>query len=1000
MKLTPRLAIVFILFATALLLGVGMLAYYSGRAALEAATVAELEATALEKSAALDTWTAERKADITALSHSPVILEQLGTFLTDSSNRKLAHDRLVRELAIHTVSGQPYLAFLILSPTTGEVLIGTNSQEEGKFKENRPYFTQGRLVPFVSKVYYSLELQAPAITASAPLQREDGQLLGVLVGRLNLEELNAIIQRRSGLRQTDDAFLVNTSNVFVTQPHLLPDPAVLQRGIHTQAVKQCLQNRSSGTLSALDYRNIPAIISYRWLPKYEMCMIVKVNQAEAFAPIQAFGRTIGWIALLTLATASIVALVLARSITRPVLAIQAVVQQYGRGDLETRLPEGRPDELGMLAHEFNQMAVALREKDHQLREYAAQLEKKVEERTTELKQSQERFAKAFHASPDAVIISRMSDGLILEVNEGWQRLFGHEPVEVLGKTSLELNSFANPEDRKNAIDILQRQGSLHDYELDVRCKSSEIRRASLAVEKIELNGTPCLLTILRDITERKQAEIKLRESEARYRGLIESQFDLIVRVDPQGRFTFVNDAYCQKFGLKREEVLGRESYQPLVHPEDLPHTLEAMQALYQPPYRAVMEQRAFTVEGLRWIEWQDSAIRDESDRIVEIQAIGRDITAHKQAESALRASEQRLNRAQEIAHLGSWELVVANHQLTWSDEVYRIFGLQPQEFAATYEAFLATVHPEDRAAVDAAYSGSIREGSDSYEIEHRIVKRSSGEIRYVHEKCEHLRDRDGQIIRSLGMVHDITERKRAEDELNRALEELQHSNTELEQFAYIASHDLQEPLRMVSSYVQLLRKRYQGRLDQDADEFITYAFEGATRMQNLINDLLAYSRVGTRGKPFVTVACENVLEEAMANLQIAIEESGASITHDPLPQVTGDPTQLIQLFQNLLSNAIKFRGSEPPRIQVRAQREQGEWVFGVSDNGIGLEAKFAERIFVIFQRLHDRASYPGTGIGLAICKRIVQRHGGRIWVESQPGSGATFYFTIPVKEIS
>jgi PAS domain S-box-containing protein len=736
----------------------------------------------------------------------------------------------------------------------------------------------------------------------------------------------------------------------------------------------------------------------------------------------------------------------------------------------------------------------------------------------------------------------------------------------------------------------------------------------------------------REIAERKQAEKALRESEKRYRGLIESQLDLIVRVNPEGRFTFANDAYCQKFGLKREEILGRESYKPLVHPEDLPHTLEAMKALYQPPYRAIMEQRAFAVEGVRWIEWQDSAIRDETGTIVEIQAIGRDITARKQAEEALHASEQRLKRAQEIAHLGSWELDLINNQLTWSDEVYRIFGLQPQEFAATYEAFLEAVHPEDRAVVDDAYAGSIRAGKDSYEIEHRVIRRSTGEIRIVHEKCEHFRDQSGQIIRSVGMVHDlterkqaeaeiaslakfptenpnpilrvqtdarltyanaasqelldewdckvndylpqelrdliavalddnlpktvdvfckdkvysillvpivesgyvniygrditerkqaeekvqrseamlrsildqlpsgvtvrdvhdgtlilsnarsreimgrlvesatqftkyhgfhsdgrayqtedwplsrsmasgevvhaeevayersdgtritlsinsapvrdpqgqimmavgvfddITERKRAEEELRRTLEELKYSNAELEQFAYVASHDLQEPLRMVSSYMQLLAKRYQGKLDRDADEFIAFAVDGAKRMQTLINDLLTFSRVGRRGKPLVFTSCEEAIEEAISNLQIAIEESGASLTYETLPQVQGDPTQLVQLFQNLLSNAIKFRGPEPPCIYVGVRQEDTEWIFSVRDNGIGIDPKFADRIFVIFQRLHHRESYPGTGIGLAICKRIVQRHGGRIWVESQPGRGATFCFTLPSKE--
>jgi light-regulated signal transduction histidine kinase (bacteriophytochrome) len=239
------------------------------------------------------------------------------------------------------------------------------------------------------------------------------------------------------------------------------------------------------------------------------------------------------------------------------------------------------------------------------------------------------------------------------------------------------------------------------------------------------------------------------------------------------------------------------------------------------------------------------------------------------------------------------------------------------------------------------------------------------------------------------------ERKRAEEALQRTMAELERSNAELEQFAYIISHDLQEPLRMVASYTQLLEKRYKGSLDADAEEFIAYAVDGARRMQNMIQSLLSYSRVGTRGKPFEPTECESVFEQALANLKLTIDESGAGVTHDPLPRVMADETQLIQLFQNLLANAIKFRGEEQPRIHVSAKEDSNECLFSVSDNGIGIDPEYFDRIFVIFQRLHGREEYPGTGIGLSVCKRIVERHGGRIWVESQPGEGSTFHFAIP-----
>lgn len=267
---------------------------------------------------------------------------------------------------------------------------------------------------------------------------------------------------------------------------------------------------------------------------------------------------------------------------------------------------------------------------------------------------------------------------------------------------------------------------------------------------------------------------------------------------------------------------------------------------------------------------------------------------------------------------------------------------------------------------------------------------------FTPEEVEFLTALARQVAVAIHNSRLFEETKRAEAALANKVDELRRSNAELQEFAYVASHDLQEPLRMVASYTNLLAKRYQKNLDADADEFISYAVSGVARMQKLIDDLLMYSRLGTRGKKFEWTDCEVVLCDTLVDMKPTIEMSGAVITHDPLPTVMADDTQLAQLFQNLIGNAVKFRRDEPPVVHVSAHKNGKEWFFYVKDNGIGIDPKYAEKIFLIFQRLHGREEYPGTGIGLAICKRIVERHGGRIWVESELGKGATFCFTLPV----
>jgi PAS domain S-box-containing protein len=362
------------------------------------------------------------------------------------------------------------------------------------------------------------------------------------------------------------------------------------------------------------------------------------------------------------------------------------------------------------------------------------------------------------------------------------------------------------------------------------------------------------------------------------------------------------------------------------------------------------------------------------------------------AEDALREGEERFrNLANNIS------------QLAWmADEKGSIFWYNQRWFdysGTTLEEMIGwgwqkVHHPDHVQRVVDKISRCFQNGEvweDTFPLRGR-----DGNYRWFLSRAVPIRDSEGKVLRWFGTNTDISERKKSEEHLVKAVGDLKRSNDELQQFAYVASHDLQEPLRMVASYTQLLAKRYKGRLDPDADEFIAYAVDGCHRMQGLIQDLLAYSRAGTNGKALREVVGNDALKEALTNLRTTIEASGAVVTHDSLPVITTDDTQLALVFQNLIGNAIKYRSAEVPHVHVSASKNGGpEWIFSVRDNGLGIDPQYFERIFILFQRLHGRNEFAGTGIGLAICKKIVERLGGRIWVESQPEKGSTFHFALP-----
>ena len=412
------------------------------------------------------------------------------------------------------------------------------------------------------------------------------------------------------------------------------------------------------------------------------------------------------------------------------------------------------------------------------------------------------------------------------------------------------------------------------------------------------------------------------------------------------------------------------------------------------------EMEIITANGKRvWVRTIGEPVKDEAGKIIKVQGAFQDITELKRAEQALHESENKYRTLVQnmqvgmVAHRPDTSILLSNAMAS------QLLGLSPDQMLGktAIDPAWHFVHedgtpvPLDEYPVNLA----LAENQPVRNLVLGIIHPARGFPTWVQCDAYRVQDWEGNLQQVIVTFFDITERRVAEEQLLKTLDELKRSNTELEQFAYVASHDLQEPLRAVAGMVQLLQQRYKGQLDGRADEYIGLAVEGATRMQTLINDLLAYSRVERRGSPIKSTDANAALQSALRNLGAAIFESGAVVTNGSLPTLEADATQLTQLFQNLIGNAIKFRGQDPPNIHVEARDLGNAWQFSVSDNGIGIEPQYYERIFLVFQRLHTRRDYPGTGIGLSICKKIVERHGGRIWIESTPGQGTIFHFTIP-----
>ena len=499
-------------------------------------------------------------------------------------------------------------------------------------------------------------------------------------------------------------------------------------------------------------------------------------------------------------------------------------------------------------------------------------------------------------------------------------------------------------------------------------------------------------SVQRDSSRREIAEEALRESERKYRMLVQGvKGYAILMLGPRGEIRSWNPGAERMTGFTYEEVVGQNFSRffpaddiKLGRPQEILRMAAASGQYEEQGLRVRRDNTRFLVRTTF------TASRDPAGNLRGFSVISRDLTESKESEAKYRGLLEAAPDAMVVVNQ-SGEIVLLNAQAE------KQFGYRRDELLGQKVTNIIPAGFAERLIADGLRSAEDALAQQIGTGIELIGRRKDGGEFPIEIMLSPLGNVEGTLVTAA--IRDITARRAAAANLLQKVGELKRSNEELEQFASIASHDLQEPLRMVASYTQLLSRRYKGRLDSDADEFIAFAVDGASRMQRLIQDLLAYSRVGTRGSDLLDISSEDALQQALLNLRGAIEESGALVTHGPLPTVSADETQLIQLFQNLLGNAIKYQGPGVPKVHIAAARNNGKrWVFSVQDNGLGIEPQYFEKIFGMFQRLHKREAFAGTGMGLAICKKIVEQHGGHISVNSKPGHGSTFRFALAESE--
>ena len=636
-----------------------------------------------------------------------------------------------------------------------------------------------------------------------------------------------------------------------------------------------------------------------------------------------------------------------------------------------------------------------------------------------LEKSAQQWNSTFNAISDIICVID-SEGKITRCNHASERLFKKPYENIIGKTCWEVLNCPSERLKKCPIINMQKTHKRETVTQQIDGKWFHSSVDPIIDDKGNMIGG---VHIISDITKYKLAQNQLRESEEKWRIITENSAEYILTVDLNGIIQFINRTVT----IPKEKVIGTSfySYFSDKFKQVIKNCFERIKNTRRPDsYYAEYIRSIHPIDPIDPIHPtypKDGNVLSyeahvgpiiKSDKVVGFVISSLDITERKKAEDALRESEQLYRTITEYSNDMIWTLDSEGNFLFFNRRSEIISGYKLEDLKGKH--FSPLIIEKDLSKVNDVFYNVLHGQPQQYEVtfKNKFNKHITLSVNTapIYSK--------GRVTGTVSFGRDITQNKKTEKRIKKTTEELKRSNKELEQFAYIASHDLQEPLRSVYGFTELLKRRYKGKLDNEADEFIEYIVAGTKRMQQMINDLLALSRVGTRGKEFKPTNTADILKTVLENLHFLIEKNQAIVTHDDMPTIMADETQLIQLFQNLIDNAIKFRKKEViPEIHISAtlstkqhikqnnetkqdngtRQEGDEWIFSVQDNGIGIDPKDFNKLFIVFHRLHSREKYPGTGIGLSMCKKIVERHRGKIWLGSKLGEGSTFYFTIPVK---